>query len=387
LSPKPYILPVIILSQFACTSLWFAGNAIVDELILRIGFGTELVGHMLSSVQFGFITGTLVFALLMIADRFSPSRIFMVCSILAALCNVVALSDELTKWILLLSRFGTGFFLAGIYPVGMKIAADYYEKGLGKALGFLVGALVLGAAFPYFISSTNWGSNPDIVIQVTSSISVLGGLTLWILVPNGPYRKPSLQLKLRTGPELFKLLSFRKAALGYFGHMWELYAFWAFTPLAIQTYNEIHAETHSISLWTGTIIALGGLSCVLGGMWSQTIGSYKVAKTALALSGLLCILSPLLFQINHVFFLMGWCFWGMAVTADSPQFSTLVAAAVPPKLKGTGLTLVNCIGFAISIASIQILSHLSTIINPKYLFTLLAIGPILGLISLRAKSS
>lgn len=384
---KPHILPIIILSQFACTSLWFAGNAIVDELTVKTGLGTEIIGYVLSSVQFGFITGTLVFALLMIADRFSPSRVFMVCAILAALCNLVLLSEEISKWTLLAARFGTGFFLAGIYPVGMKIAADYYEKGLGKALGFLVGALVLGSALPYLVSGTELGSNPDTVIKTVSTLSVFGGISLWMFVPNGPFRKPSTILQLNAGSELFKISGYRKAAFGYFGHMWELYAFWAFTPLAIQTFNLLNSETFSVPLWTGIIIALGGLSCILGGFLSQKVGSHKVANRALALSGLLCLLSPFLFQLPPSIFLLGWCLWGMAVTADSPQFSNLVAGSIPAELKGTGLTLVNCIGFAISIVSIQLLSYLSESINPKHLFVILAIGPLLGLLSLGKKSS
>jgi len=387
LRPKLHILPTIILSQFACTSLWFAGNAIVDELAVKTGLGNEIIGYVLSSVQFGFITGTLVFALLMIADRFSPSRVFMVCAILAAACNLVLLSEEISKWILLSSRFSTGFFLAGIYPVGMKIAADYYEKGLGMALGFLVGALVFGTALPHLVSGTTLGSNPDTVIKTVSFLSISGGILLWILVPNGPFRKPSTKLQLSAGSELFRILGYRKAAFGYFGHMWELYAFWAFTPLAIQTYNLLNSETLSVPLWSGTIIALGAFSCIVGGFLSQKMGSRKVAITALALSGILCLVSPLLFQLPPFIFLAGWCLWGMAVIADSPQFSNLVAAAIPAELKGTGLTLVNCIGFAISIISIQLLSYLSENTNPKYLFLLLAIGPLFGLLSIGRKSS
>ncbi len=384
---RPYILPTIISSQFACTSLWFAGNAIVDELAEKTRLGAEIIGYVLSSVNLGFIIGTLVFAVLMIADRYPPSRVFMVCAFLAAMCNLLLLSNQVTSWFLILARFGTGFFLAGIYPVGMKIAADYYEKGLGKALGYLVGALVFGTAFPYLMGGTTWGNNYTIIIKATSGLAVFGGLSLWILVPNGPFRKPAAQLQLKAGPALFKIAGFRKAALGYFGHMWELYAFWAFTPLAIQTFNSLTGTLLSVSLWTGATIALGGLSCIIGGLLSERIGSYKVATCALFLSGAFCLLSPLLFQLPPLLFLFGWCIWGMAVTADSPQFSNLVASAVPPELKGTGLTLVNCIGFAISILSIQLLAFSAVNVNPVYIFLILAAGPILGFINLLKKNN
>ncbi len=383
---RGYILLIIILAQFACTSVWFAGNSVVDELALRTGFGTELIGYILSSVQFGFIIGTLTFALLMIADRFSPSRVFFVCAVLAALCNLVLLSEHLSKTALLSVRFGTGFFLAGIYPIGMKIAADYYEKGLGKALGYLVGALVFGKAFPYLIKGIGWGNNFDAVILSTSLIAALGGLLLWWQVPDGPFRRPSKKIDLRVGPGLFKLPAFRKASFGYFGHMWELYAFWAFVPFAVQTFNSLNENTVSVPLWAGLIIAIGGISCILGGLFSLRYGSKKVAVTSLFISGLLCLASPLLFHFSTFIFLTAFCIWGMAVTADSPQFSSLVASAVPPELKGTALTLMNCIGFAISIISIELVSSLAVRIDPTYIFLVLTLGPVLGLVQLLKKS-
>ena len=385
LNQKPYILPVIVMSQFASTSLWFAGNAIIDDLTAKTGLGIEIIGYVLSSVQLGFITGTLAFAVLMIADRFSPSKVFMFCAIAGALFNLVLLTDDLSKWLLLFIRFGTGFFLAGIYPVGMKIAADYYEEGLGRALGYLVGALVLGTAFPFLIGGTFLGNDHAMVIKTTSVLAVFGGFLIWIAVPDGPYRKPSTHLNLTAGPALFKIKGYRKAAFGYFGHMWELYAFWAFTPLAISTFNRLNSHHISVPLWTGLIIALGGLSCVLGGLLSQRSGSRQVSSVALLLSGGFCLLSPLLFQLPIALFLLGWCLWGMSVTADSPQFSTLVAKSIPSELKGTGLTLVNCIGFAISILSIQLLTFLTDSIQPIFLFWILALGPIFGLWHLRKK--
>lgn len=376
---KPHILPIIILAQFACTSPWFAGNAIVAELVLKTGLGTELVGYVISSVQFGFITGTLTFALLMLADRFSPSKVFLVCALLAASCNLYLLSETMTTSTLLLARFGTGFFLAGIYPVGMKIAADYYEKGLGKALGLLVGALVLGTALPFILNGTALSNSPTLVIAITSSLTVLGGILLFLLIPDGPVRKKSTQLRFSGGFQLFRIGNFRRAAFGYFGHMWELYAFWAFTPFAIESYNRISGTTISVPLWTGIIITLGAISCVLGGLLSQKYGSKKVAFTALLVSGVCCLISPFLFQFGTLLFLGGWCLWGMAVTADSPQFSNLVATAAPPEVKGTGLTLVNCIGFATTIGSIQLLAALSQSITPQYTFLVLALGPLFGL--------
>lgn len=384
---KIHILPTLIISQFACTTLWFAGNAIVNDLALKTGLGSEIIGYVLSSVQLGFITGTLLFALLMVADRFSPSKVFAVCAFFAALCNASLLFDDISKWHLLLARFGTGFFLAGIYPVGMKIAADYYNNGLGKALGFLVGALVLGTAFPYLISSFELVSSANLILKTTSILSLVGGGLILFFVPDGPYRKQSKKLELKAGASLFKITEFRKAAFGYFGHMWELYAFWAFTPFAFTFYNNYNQASLSIPLLTFIVIALGALSCALGGYISEKIGSYKVALYALTTSGLFCIVSPLLFQLTPTLFVISWCLWGVAVTADSPQFSSLVANTAPISLKGTGLTLVNCIGFAITIISIQLLSFLSLKIDSTLIFLFLSLGPIFGLYHLLKKKN
>tara|TARA_R110002012_G_scaffold322108_1_gene555912 strand:+ start:23037 stop:24221 length:1185 start_codon:yes stop_codon:yes gene_type:complete len=384
LKPKPHILPLLVIAQFACTSLWFAGNAIIDDLSLKIGLPDGSMSYILSSVQFGFITGTLLFATLLIADRFSPSKVFFICAMFGALCNNSLLLENLTKEIIFFVRFGTGFFLAGIYPIGMKIAADYFDTRLGKVLGLLVGALVLGTAFPFILTALDVHTNYTTIIKTTSLLAVLGGFIVFICIPNGPFRKPSKKLQLKAGLSLFRLSSFKKSAFGYFGHMWELYAFWAFTPLAIKTYNEINSTSFSIPLWTFIVITCGALACVLGGVLSMRFGSRIVAFIALLLSGVFCLISPALFFVSPIVFLISWCLWGMAVAADSPQFSSLVANATPVALKGTGLTLVTCIGFALSIVSIQLLSFLSLSLNPTIIFIFLALGPIFGLYHLKS---
>lgn len=375
---KSFILCTIIVTQFACTSTWFAGNAIMESLTKTLDLEIDRIGLVLSSVQFGFITGTLLFGLLMVADRFPPSRVFMICALLAALANLTLILPMIGPSGLLLARYGTGFFLAGIYPVGMKIAADYYQNGLGRALGFIVGALVLGTAFPFLLHGTNWGHNPDNVIKITSAITLTGGISMYLLVPDGPFRVASSKLQLGTAPILFKNSEFRKSAFGYFGHMWELYAFWAFTPIAITWYNTKTASTIAVSMWTGIIIAIGGVSCAVGGLLSKRFGSRNVAMAALMVSGLCCFLSPLLYTLPNEVFLLGLGLWGIAVTADSPQFSSMIAISVNSKLKGTALTLSTCIGFFLSIVSIQLLEYLQSYIPITYLFLVLAIGPVLG---------
>ncbi|WP_130286577.1 MFS transporter [Aquimarina brevivitae] len=376
---KFYILPIIIISQFLCTSLWFAGNVVIDELASQIKSSFDLLGYLISFVQFGFIVGTLTFALLTITDRFSPSKIFMICALLASISNLTILIPNNNVINLLTARFATGFFLAGIYPVGMKIASDYFQHGLGRALGFLVGALVLGTAFPHFINAITWTNDYTTVIISTSVIASFGGILLLVLVPDGPYRKPVRRLQLGVISELFSITNFRKAAIGYFGHMWELYAFWGFVPILLKTYTNINRVVLPVSFWSFIIIGIGAVSCAIGGIISIKAGSRKVAFISLSLSGLFCLLSPLLFLVPPIPFLILLCIWGMVVIADSPQFSSIVATAAPAEYRGTGLTIVNCIGFAITIFSIQLLDFTMGIIPSQFSYMLLAIGPIIGL--------
>ncbi len=381
------VLSIIVISQFCCTSLWFAGNGVMADLIADFHLAPSALGHLTAAVQFGFITGTLLYALLTLADRFPPSRVFFISALLAALFNLGTILENNTMASLLSFRFLTGFFLAGIYPVGMKIAADYYQKGLGTALGFLVGALVLGTAFPHLLKDLTLAFPWRLVIIATTSIAVVGGVLMLLLVPNGPYRSPSTTSDFKAWLSVFKNKNFRAAAFGYFGHMWELYAFWAFVPVILNTYVQLHPETQfNIPLLSFMIIGFGGLACVISGYVSQTLGTKKTAAFALTVSGLCCLLSPLIFYMDSSVFCVGFLIlWGLAVIADSPLFSTLVAQNAPAKTKGTALTIVNCIGFAITIVSIQLISSISGVINPRYIYMILAIGPALGLLALLKK--
>lgn len=376
---------MIVLSQFCGTSLWFSSNAVLQDLSNHFLLPENALAHITSAVQFGFILGTLVFAILSIADRFSPSRVFAISALIAAVFNGIIIWDHHTLTSLLLFRFLTGFFLAGIYPVGMKIAADYYDKGLGKSLGFLVGALVLGTAFPHLLHGFTEQLPWKTILIITSIIAISGGLLLYFLVPDGPYRKKSPSIDFSVIAKIFKDKPFKAAAFGYFGHMWELYAFWAFVPFIITTYTAMHPSSSlNVAISSFTVIAVGAIACVVGGYISLYKGVKKTALVSLTLSGLFCVISPLLFMIpSQTLFLTMLSLWSMVVIADSPMFSTLVAQNAPPIYKGTALTIVNCIGFAITIVSIQILLLLQSYLDVTYLLLILAIGPIFGILSIR----
>ena len=381
------ILPVIVLSQFLCTSLWFAGNAVIPDILATFHLPQSFLGNLTAVVQLGFISGTLIFALFTVSDRYAPSKVFCICAIIAAMVNLGMIVENIHPWQLLIFRFLTGFFLAGIYPVGMKIAADHYKEGLGKSLGFLVGALVIGTAFPHLLKSLTLSLPWKSVIIITSALAFSGGLCMFLFVQDGPYRKPGQPLRLFAFFTLFRNRNLRAAAFGYFGHMWELYTFWAFVPVMLATYQKHFREVHlNIPLLSFFIIGSGSLACMASGLLSQRFSAKKIAGIAMAVSGSCCLLSPFfLFQNSTTILLFFLLIWGLAVIADSPMFSTLVAQSAPAEARGSVLTIVNCIGFAITIFSIQLINALVTYTNPQFLYLLLAAGPVMGLFVLFSK--
>jgi MFS family permease len=382
---RKYILPVIVLSQFAGTSLWFVGNAILPELKSSLGLSQYAVSHVTSAVMIGFVAGTLVFGILSLADRYSPVKLFFISSLLGALTNASVAwlaSDALSLFVL---RFLTGFFIAGIYPVGMKIAADWYEKGLGKALGFLLGALVLGTAFPHLLRNRSFELPWKTVLYFTSLFAVAGGFLMLWFVGDGPYRKRAEAFQWNAFSEIFKSKRWRQAAFGYFGHMWELYTYWGFVPLILGLYAEKNNVILNIPLLSFLIIAGGCISCIAGGYLSLKIGSAKVATTALLISGICCFISPLIYHLPLFIFLAILFIWGLAVIPDSPQFSTLVTNYSPDHLKGTALKIYNAIGFTISTISLVVIDrifHSNGLFGKENTMLLLGIGALVGLPSM-----
>lgn len=370
-------LAALVLAQFLGTSLWFAGNAAAPELEQLLG-QSGLVPWITSAVQLGFIVGTFFYAVFQLADRYSPSQVFLWSSLAAGAVNVALLFVPLQLDWILGSRFLTGFFLGGIYPVGMKIAADYTKGGLGVALGFLVGALVLGTAFPFLIQGLELDISYRVLILVPAGLACLGGLLVGIGIPDGPYRKPNPALNFSLIPQLARNKALQGAAGGYFGHMWEIYTFWAFLPLLLGflTHNTLPPATQS--LWTFVLIGIGGISCAVGGLISQKLGSGTVAMASLIGSGvcglILWVFPEFAFWVPLPFLFV----WGLLLSPDSPQFSTLVAQSVAPEHRGTALTLVNGLGFGLTIISIQFTQHLAGFLSPNQFIGLLCLGPVVG---------
>ncbi len=378
---------LIVFAQFSCTSVWFAVNAVIKQLAETYHINPNSIGFFTGVIQFGFIIGTLIFAFFSIADRFKASKVFLFCALFSALSNFALLIPGNTYWSIAILRFITGICLAGIYPIGIKIASDFFKNGLGRALGFLVGTLVLGTAIPHFFNFISLKNSLQFVIIITSTLSVIGALLIGFGVPVGPYSKQGSKFEPKIILNIFSVPALRKASFGYFGHMWELYTFWAFTPLLLTTYNQINNTSLNISLWSFIIIVSGFFSCIFGGFLAQKFSSQWVAKTSLWVS-LACILFfPISIQLPTPVFLSFMVMWGMFVIADSPQLSTLVAQSAPIVYKGTAITLVNSIGFLLTIFSIQIMNSFINGLDTYLPFIILSLGPLLGLYFLNKKTS
>ncbi|MGE0349435.1 MFS transporter [Hydrogenophaga sp.] len=375
-----HVLPVLVLAQFMGTSLWFAVNAVMPDLQRELGWPTSAVGTLTSSLQFGFILGTLVFALLAIADRFAPRRVFLVCALAGAACTVGAWWMVRDYSALLVWRFATGFFLAGIYPVGMKIAAQWYTRGLGGALGLLIGALVLGSASAHALRALSGALPWPTLMLGVAALAAAGGLMLFFCTTDPPHAQARVSvLQWRALATLWTDARVRSSVLGYFGHMWELYTMWVMVPLVLAT----RLQGTALSWAAFLVLGAGVIGCAGGGWVAQRWGSARVAGTQLATSGLCCLAAFWMIDAADVLF-YGWLvLWGITVSGDSPQFSTLTARNAPPQAVGSVLTLTNSIGFGISIASILLFVALAEHVPLGALLPWLAIGPALGLWALR----
>ena len=374
------ILPILVLAQFAGTSLWFAINAVMPDLQQQMGWPSSAVGRLTSALQLGFIVGTLVFALLAIADRFSSRRVFLSCALAGALCTLGALLHIESFNELLLWRAATGFFLAGIYPVGMKIASQWFPEGLGVALGWLVGALVLGSASAHGIRALAVELHWSTVMVSVAVLAAAGGLILFMASPEPPASAATAKkLEWQALASMWTDWRVRASVLGYFGHMWELYTLWVLVPLILAT----QLNGQSLSFAAFGVLGIGAIGCIGGGWLAKRWGSAQVATLQLSLSGMCCLLAPWLMSAPLFWFLLWLAVWGLTAAGDSPQFSTLTASNAPKHAVGSVLTLTNCIGFAISIVSIELFTSLAQAQQLASLLPWLGIGPLVGIIAMR----
>ena len=378
-------LVLISFSVLLSSSTWFSGTAATPDLI-RSWQLTPTEGAWLTiSVQLGFITGTFLYALFNLADIFNARRVFFVSALLGALFNAgfAFLSEGIT--LALAFRTLTGITLAGVYPVGMKLVVSWFRSGLGWRLGVMVGALTMGTAFPYLVQGVGSSLDWRMLAGVASISAVLGGFLVLIALPDGPFLQTRARFDARMLWRIFDQIHFRRTALGYFGHMWELYAFWSMVIFYLTA--RFGSEDPSFNRWllllVFLIIGSGSLGCILGGWASQRMGEKEVARLSLLMSGSLCFLSGLLYELNPWLMVALLLLWGFFVVSDSPQFSALAARYCPQEYTGTALTVQNGIGFAITVISIQLTPWMAEMVGWRWALMFLGLGPLAGLYFVR----
>jgi len=384
-------LILVSIAELLGTSLWLSGTAAIPELTRIWQTGLSVGAWLTMSVQLGFVTGALAAALFNLPDIFKASRLFAISAIAAAAANAAF------AWVAphsiagaMALRFLTGVFLAGIYPVGMKLLSGWFRDGRGTALGVLVGALTVGKAAPYLVEGLGvvaW----DAVVLICSGLTLLAAVMVGFGVHEGPYSAPQPPLDLHQVRSILHNRPLRLANFGYFGHMWELYSMWGWIALILQASAGRHGG--AVALAAAIAIASGAIGCVWAGRVADAAAGVKsledriarrarVTIVAMATSGVCCLLAALVFE--HYWLLLAVSVvWGVSVVADSAQFSAIVSEVSDRRYVGTALALQTAVGFLLTVISIRVIGAIGETYGWPWAAAAMSIGPALGIVAMR----
>ena len=376
-------LALIAGAELLAMSLWFSGSAVAPALKAEWRLSDSAAAWLTLAVQLGFVAGTLVSALGNLPDVFSTRRLFAASAALGAAANAaLALSARGAASAVAL-RFAVGFFLAGVYPPGMKIMASWFRRGRGMALGVLVGCISLGKGFPYLVNavgSADWRVN----VLAVSALAIAGGAIVLVFVHDGPHASPPARFDVGQIAKVFSNRGVRLADFGYFGHMWELYAMWTWFPVFVRESFAARGVSRPAlaELTAFFVIGAGATGCVLAGLAADRLGRTAVTSWAMGLSGACCLSIGFFFGGSPTVLLAVAVVWGASIVADSAQFSACVTELSDPQYVGTALTVQTCIGFLLTMASIELVPRLARTVGWRWAFVVLAPGPALGILAM-----
>ncbi|MEP6836074.1 MAG: MFS transporter [Gemmatimonas sp.] len=386
------MLATLAVAELLGMALWFTGSAVGPQLRTQLGLTIAQVGWLTIAVQLGFVTGTAFSALFNLADIFPARKLFAVAALCGAVANLpMAWASSLS--VVLLSRFLAGFCLAGVYPPAMKMAATWFRAQRGLAVGTIVGALTIGKASPYLAQAFPSATVP-LVTQLASVSAVLAALIIFTTYQDGPFEFPARPFAWARVAEVLRVREYRLATGGYLGHMGELYSFWTWIPAflaaseaqrALATHTEAHPRIAALIAFG--VIAVGGVGCVWGGLVADRVGRARLVTWAMACSGACALCIGLAFGRSWWLLAPLALTWGFFVIADSAQFSVLVTEQVPTHAVGTALTMQVSMGFLLTTITIQIIPPLVSLVGWQWAFPVLAVGPVLGIASIKRLST